>query len=127
MIEMQYVIYVININLFIISDKGYINKRLKPELKVERDINLLFLKQWNSKDNYPKHIRQLIFKARRNIETRFSQLAEQLNLNKVKSKSMLGFITRTSIKVLTHNISFLINKLMGKNDSLAKIKELVFG
>ena len=45
MIEMQYVIYVININLFIISDKGYINKRLKPELKVERDITLLFLKQ----------------------------------------------------------------------------------
>lgn len=37
------------------------------------------------------------------------------------------FITRTSIKVLAHNISFLINKLMGKNDSLAKIKELVFG
>ena len=25
---------------------------------------------------------------------------------------MLGFITRTSIKVLAHNISFLINKLM---------------
>ena len=40
---------------------------------------------------------------------------------------MLGFITRTSIKVLSHNISFLINKLMEKNDSLAKIKELVFG
>ena len=81
----------------------------------------------NSKENYPKEIRQLIFKVRRRIETSFSQLTEQLNLNKVKSKSMLGFITRTSIKVLTHNISFLINKLMGKNDSLAKIKELVFG
>ena len=39
---------------------------------------------------------------------------------------MLGFVIRTSIKVLAHNISFIINKLMGKNDSLAKIKELVF-
>ena len=54
-------------------------------------------------------------------------MAEQLNLNKVKSKSMLGFITRTSIKVLAHNILFLINKLMGNEDSISKIKRLVFG
>lgn len=114
-------------SISIIGDKGYVNKRLTPELKVERDINLLFLKRGNSKDNYPKDIRQLIFKARRKIETSFSQLAEQLNLNKVKSKSMLGFITRTSIKVLAHNISFLINKLMGNEDSISKIKRLVFG
>lgn len=114
-------------SISIIGDKGYVNKRLTPELKVERDINLLFLKRGNSKDNYPKDIRQLIFKARRMIETSFSQLAEQLNLNKVKSKSMLGFITRTSIKVLAHNISFLINKLMGNEDSISKIKRLVFG
>ena len=96
-----------------IGDKDYINKKIKPELKVEKDINLLFLKRGNSKDNYPKDIIQSIFKARMKIETSFSQLAEQLNLNKVKNKSMLGFITRTSIKVLAHNISFLINKLMG--------------
>ena len=40
---------------------------------------------------------------------------------------MLGFLTRTSIKVLAHNILFLINKLMGNYDSIAKIKRLVFG
>lgn len=114
-------------SISIIGDKGYVNKRLTPELKVERDINLLFLKRGNSKDNYPKDIRQLIFKARRRIETSFSQLAEQLNLNKVKSKSMLRLITRTPIKVLAHNISFLINKLMGNEDSISKIKRLVFG
>ncbi|CEN75154.1 transposase IS4 family protein [[Clostridium] sordellii] len=114
-------------SLSIIGDKGYTNKRLTPELKNERYINLLFLKRGNSKDNYPKEIRQLIFKVRRRIETSFSQLTEQLNLNKVQSKSMLGFITRTSIKVLAHNISFLVNKLMGNSDSMAKIKRLVFG
>ena len=114
-------------SISIIGDKGYVNKRLTPELKLKKDINLLFLKRGNSKENYPKEIRQLIFKVRRRIETSFSQLTEQLNLNKVKSKSMLGFITRTSIKVLAHNISFLINKLMGNDDSLSKIKRLVFG
>ena len=90
-------------SISIIGDKGYVNKRLTLELKIQKDINLLFLKRGNSKDNYPKDIKQLIFKARRRIETSFSQLTEQLNLNKVKSKSMLGFITRTSIKVLAHN------------------------
>ena len=114
-------------SISIIGDKGYINKRLTPELKSQRDINLLFLKRGNSKYKYPKEIRQLIFKVRRRIETSFSQLAEHLNLNKVKSKSMLGFMTRTSIKVLAHNISFLINKLVGNDDSIAKIKRLVFG
>ena len=114
-------------SISIIGDKGYVNKRLTPELKIQKDINLLFLKRGNSKDNYPKDIKQLIFKARRRIETSFSQITEQLNLNKVKSKSMLGFITRTSIKVLAHNTSFLINKLMGNDDYMAKIKRLVFG
>lgn len=114
-------------SISIIGDKGYINKGLTPELINERNINLLFLKRGNSKDNYPKDIRQLIFKIRRRIETSFSQMTEQLNLNKVKSKSKLGFMTRTSIKVLAHNISFLINKLLGHDDSLSKIKRLVFG
>ena len=114
-------------SISIIGDKGYINKRLTPELKSERDIDLLFLKRENSRDNYPKEVIQLLFKVRRGIETSFSQLTEQLNLNKVKSKSMLGFMTRTSIKVLAHNISFLINKLMRNDDSMAKIKRLVFG
>ena len=68
-----------------------------------------------------------VCKFRRRIETKFSQLTEQLNLNNVKSKSMIGFITRTSIKALAHNISFLINKLMGNDESIAKIKRLAFG
>ena len=72
----------------IIEDKDYINKRLTPELKSKKDITLLFLKRGNSKNNYPKEIRQLIFKVRIRIATSFSQLTEQLNLNKIKSKSM---------------------------------------
>ena len=114
-------------SISIIGDKGYINQRLTPELKTEKDINLLFFKRGNSKDNYPRQIRQLIFKVRRRIETSSYQLKEQLNLNKVKSKSMFGFITRISIKALGHNISFLINKLLGNYGSIAKIKGLVFG
>ena len=45
-------------SISIIGDKGYINKRLTPELKSERDIYLLFLKRENNRDNYPKEVRQ---------------------------------------------------------------------
>lgn len=38
---------------------------------------------------------------------------------------MLVFITKTSIKVLAYNILFLINKLMGNDENIDKIKRLV--
>ena len=95
---------------------------------LSREYSKLFPKLGDrTRFNRTKWIRQLIFKVRRRIKTSFSQLTEQLNLNKVKSKSMLGFITRISIKVLGHNISFLINKLIGNYDYISKIKSLVFG
>lgn len=84
-------------------------------MKYKRDINLLFLKRGNSKKNHPKEIRQLIFKVRRRIETSFCQLSDQLIINKMKSKSISRFITRIRIKVLSHNISFFINKAMCKD------------
>jgi hypothetical protein len=75
---------------YIIGDKGYISKMLTPELKKEKNIDLIFLKRNNSKNQYPRDIRQLIFKVRRRIETSFSQLSEQLNINRVKTKSYWG-------------------------------------
>lgn len=60
-------------------------------------------------------------------KTIFSQLSEQLNINRVKSKSFWGFITRIKMKILSHNISFFINKLLGKDEDIAKIKALAFG
>ncbi len=49
---------------------------LTPDLKKEKNIDLIFSKGDNSKEQYPKDIRQLIFKIRRRIETSFSQLSE---------------------------------------------------
>lgn len=76
-------------------------------MKSKINIDLLFLKRKNSQNKYSKEVRQLLFK--------------------VKSKSILGFINRTSIKVLAIESLFLINKLMGNADSMAKIKRLEFG
>jgi hypothetical protein len=111
---------------YIIGDKVYISKMLTPELKKEKNIDLIFLKRNNSKNQYPRDIRQLIFKIRR-IETSFSQLSEQLNINRVKTKSYWGFINRIKIKILSHNISFFINTLLGKDEDISRIKSLAFG
>ncbi|WP_058485035.1 IS982 family transposase [Defluviitalea phaphyphila] len=111
--------------LTIIGDKGYINKDLNPALKKEKDINLIFMQRDKCKSPYPKWYRQMIFKIRRRIETSFSQLTEQLNIAKVKAKSLLGLIVRLRTKILAYNLCFYINQCLGKKES--KIKNLIFG
>ncbi|WIV13647.1 IS982 family transposase [Proteiniborus sp. MB09-C3] len=114
-------------SLTIIGDKGYIGEKLALELKQEKEIDLISMKRNKSKIQFPKFFRQLIFKARRRVETSFSQLTEQLNINKVKAKSLWGLITRLRTKILGHNICYFINKCLNKDINLANIKELVFG
>lgn len=111
----------------VLGDKGYINKDLTPALKSENNIDLLPLKRKNSKIQYPKALRQLIFKARRRVETTASQLSEQLNIEKVLAKSLWGFQTRIKTKLLAYNLCHFINRVLGKDTESAKIKELVFG
>lgn len=114
-------------NLTIIGDKGYIGDNLGNELKSEKYITLIAMKRANSKIQFPKAFRQLVFKARRRIETSFSQLSQQLNIQRVLAKSNWGFISRIKNKILAHNICYLINKALNINVDVAKIKELVFG
>lgn len=114
-------------NMIVIGDKGYINKYLTPDLQAEKGIQLIFMKRDNSKAPYPKWLRQYIFKLRRRIETTFSQLTEQLNINKVLAKSLWGHMTRLRTKVLAHNLCYCINRLLGKDIDLGHIKELIFG
>ncbi|SNS91763.1 transposase, IS4 family [Anaerovirgula multivorans] len=111
----------------VLGDKGYINRDLSPELKGENNIDLLPLKRKNSKIQYPKALRQLIFKARRRIETTASQLTEQLNIEKVLAKSLWGLKTRIKTKLLAYNLCHFINRVLDKDSGTAKIKELIFG
>lgn len=115
-----------NPSIKIIADKGYIDTTLKNQLKIEKDILLISLKRKNSKDPLEKRLRNVLSKTRRRIETSFSQLAEQFNVNKVLAKSKWGLMLRITLKILAHNISFIINDILG-NKKIAQIKQLVFG
>lgn len=112
--------------LLVIGDKGYISQSLSTQLKSEKNITLIYMKRNNSKEAYPKWARKMIFKIRRRIETTFSQLSEQLNAQVVRAKSFWGLKTRLQTKILAYNLCFFVNKLLGKTDDIAKIKNLVF-
>lgn len=111
----------------LIGDKGYIGTDFANSLKKEKGISLLPLKRNNSKAQFSKDLRRIIFKLRRRIETSGSQLTEQLNIERVRAKSLWDLITRIKTKLLAHNLCYFINMLMGKNINCSKIKHLVFG
>lgn len=112
--------------LTILGDKGYIGAKLAEELNGEKSICFLPLRRDNDEQQYEKRQRQIIFRQRRRIETTASQLAGQLNIERVLAKSLWGFITRVITKLLAHSIGYFINAAMGKTNR-ALIKGLIFG
>ena len=109
----------------ILGDKGYIGEQLNDEMQ-EQGICLMSLKRSNSKNNWPKAVRQLIFQFRRRVETVFSQLSEQLNAERVLAKSFQGLCTRLVNKILAYNLCLVLNHLFGKTYDIMKIKQLIF-
>ena len=68
----------------------------------------------------------MIFRQRRKIETIFSQLCEQLKIERVLAKSYAGLLTRLVNKILAHNLCMVCNLLLGKTVEIAQIKHLLF-
>ena len=112
-------------NITILADKGYIGKNMGQEMQ-EKNICLFALKRSNSKENWPKSVRQLIFKLRRRVETVFSQLSGQLNAERELAKSFQGLCTRLVNKVLAYNLCIALNSIFGETCEIGKIKKLIF-
>lgn len=96
--------------LVILGDKGYTGEKLLQEMQ-KQGICLMSLKRSNSKTNWPKSVRQLIFKLRRRVETVFSQLSEQLNAERVLARSLQGLCTRLVNKILAYNLCLALNSI----------------
>lgn len=112
-------------NLVVLGDKGYVSDVLTQEQR-EKGNCLMTLKRSNSKNDFPKSVRQLIFRLRRRIETVFSQLSEQLHAERVLAKSFQGLCTRLLNKILAHNLCMVLTRVFDKTCELGKIKQLVF-
>ena len=116
-----------NTSIKILADKGYIGNELKVALAKEKNVLLLSLKRKNSKTPLDKSLRNALSKARRRVETSFSQLAGQFNINIVLAKTKWGLMLRITLKILAHNLSFLLNIITGNTMHVAQIKQLIFG
>ena len=112
-------------NLSILADKGYVGEELKQEMQ-KQNICLFTLKRSNSKEQWSRPLRQLIFKLRRRVETVFSQLSGQLNAERVRAKSFQGLCTRLVNKILAYNLCISLNSMFGETCELGKIKKLIF-
>ncbi len=112
-------------NLSILADKGYVGEELKQEMQ-KQNICLFTLKRSNSKEQWSRPLRQLIFKLRRRVETVFLQLSGQLNAERVRAKSFQGLCTRLVNKILAYNLCISLNSMFGETCELGKIKKLIF-
>lgn len=111
--------------LTVLGDKGYTGEQLWEDMQ-EKGICLMSLKPSNHKNNWPKEVRQVIFRFRRRIETVFSQLSEQLNAEKVLAKGFRGLCTRLQNKILGHNLCMAFNSIFREPCDIGKIKHLIF-
>lgn len=111
--------------LTVLGDKGYTGEQLLEDMQ-KKGICLMSLKPSNHKNNWPREIRQIIFRFRRRVETVFSQLSEQLNAEKVLAKSFRGLCTRLQNKILGHNLCMAFNSIFRDSCDIGKIKDLIF-
>jgi len=109
---------VLPVNSIVIADKGYQSHNLEKNL-ADIGISLFALRRNNSIQNYPANFRQMIFKMRRRIETDFSQLSTQFNIERVLAKKFQGLCVRILTKFLAFNLCLFIMRNL-------YIKSLIF-
>lgn len=90
------------------GDKGYVGKFIE-DLRREKGVKLYALKRSNCKNPLPKEFRNQISHLRRRIESTFNQLNEHFDIERVRSKSLLGLQTSLEIKFLCFNIITYLN------------------
>ncbi|SDP69812.1 Transposase DDE domain-containing protein [Mucilaginibacter sp. OK268] len=94
----------------IVGDKGYISKGRKQELLNDYNVHLETPPKKNQKNQKPF----IYGKVRKKIETLFSQLNVQFNIQRNFTKTIRGYLTRLYSKLCTITLLQYINKCGGK-------------
>lgn len=107
--------------LIIVGDKGYLSKQIKQQLNNKNKILITpYRKNQKQKNTW---IEKKLLKNRKKIETVFSQLKEQMNLEDTKAKSLLGLVSRITGIIFSFTLGIFVNKLLGRK--LLNIKSLL--
>ena len=96
----------------IIGDRGYISKSIQLNLFEEAKIELEVPYRLNQKDWKPTFIHYA--KARKRVETDFSQIVDQFMINRNYAKQIDGFMTRIISKISAFTFMQYVNYSLGK-------------
>ena len=105
-------------NCTLIGDMGYISAEIQLNLFETAHINLEVPYRSNQKNWKPFH--KPFAKARKRIETVFSQFDDQFNIMRNYAKDYSGFFTRIISKVSALTVSQYLNKI--NNRPIGRIK-----
>ncbi|MDN5284975.1 MAG: family transposase [Mucilaginibacter sp.] len=95
-------------NCHLIGDKGYISAFYKAELREESKVFLFTDSRVNAKK--PHFIPPMYKGKRKRIETVFSQLTDQFNIQKNYTKTLISYFNKISLKLLSMTILNYINQ-----------------
>lgn len=103
----------------LIGDKAYLSANVQLDLFQTANITLETPMRYNQKDYKPQA--SLFKKARKRIETTFSQLCDQFMIRRNYAKSFDGFCIRILSKITALTVIQFINKQLGRNINNIKI------
>ena len=106
-------------NCHLIGDKGYISESYKQTLREESKIFLFTDSRSNAKK--PHFIPPIYKGKRKKIETIFSQLSDQFNIQQNYAKTLLSYFNRIRSKLLSMTILNYINQHIN-NKPISHIK-----
>jgi hypothetical protein len=103
----------------LIADRGYLSRQYQQDLFDSNSILLETPKRRNQSDYRP--FNKILRRARKRIETLYSQLCDQFMIRWNYAKSFEGFSTRILSKVTALTMIQWINKVDGNNINNLKI------
>ena len=103
----------------LIDDKGYLSQTYQHDLFTTRQIKLETPMRRNQADFKP--FNPVLRKARKRIETRFSQLCDQFMIRRNYAKSFQGLSTRVLTKITALTVIQRINQMNGRELNNIKI------
>ena len=106
-------------NCILIGDKGYLSRSYQQDLFDNHAIKLETPMRNNQRNFVP--FSPVLRKARKRIETLFSQLCDQFMIRRNYAKSFQGFATRILSKITALTLIQWINKRNGDNINNIKI------
>jgi hypothetical protein len=106
-------------NCVLIGDKGYLSQDRQQDLFANNAIKLATPMRRNQVDFQP--FNPALRRARKRIETLYSQLCDQFMIRRNYAKSFNGFATRIISKITALTLIQWINKMNGNNINNLKI------